>query len=108
MRDRAIRGLYPDVVSINAGTECTDIDGKPVEIDEAAVESKIAKLSALVAEEDQQQAKTEELNSAKMDMAMEFKSLVDLLLSKGVIAKSELSNETTDQMAALEQAEADL
>jgi hypothetical protein len=46
MSDQAIYKLYPQVVSINAGTQAFDAQGKPVEIDFDLVNAEDVKLIA--------------------------------------------------------------
>ena len=47
MNDRAIYNLYPNVVSIDGTAGPMDADGKPVSIDDVAVEAEAARLAAI-------------------------------------------------------------
>ena len=47
MRDRAIRKLYPNVVTINAGVDARDKDGNGIELDNSLIDQKVIELKEI-------------------------------------------------------------
>jgi len=46
MRDLAIRNTHSDVVTINGGTDATDVNGDEVTLDEALITAEVTRLEA--------------------------------------------------------------